>query len=98
MDGNAVWFANPPIHSTGSVHLLCTATIHVFYRLGASRSHAVPVSWFIYVDTIMRNILQIGFVKTSYCLHILRTSPIYLARYNNNISRINETSASWWLL
>ena len=88
MDGNAVWFANPSIHSTGSVHLLCTATIHVFYRLGASRSHAVPVSWFIYVDTIIRNILQIGFVKTSYCLHILRTSPIYLVRYNNNISRI----------
>jgi hypothetical protein len=41
---------------------LYSTNAHVFYRLGASRSHAVPVSWFIYVYTIIRNILQIGVV------------------------------------
>ncbi len=57
---------------------LGASTMHCHYTLPTrmcfigsvhlALSHAVPVSWFIYVYPIIRNILQIGVVKTSYCL------------------------------
>ena len=73
MDGNAVWILALILYILPA-RCICYAlplystNAHAFYRLDASRSHAVPVNWFIYVYTRLRNMLQIGFVKTSYCM------------------------------